>query len=113
MNKHSRVWSLQEAKAKFSEVVRRAQTEGPQTVTRWGEPFAAITALAASPKEDDKRTGADLVAAFQACPCPEIFDEIDRLRDEERQFAARVSELLAKDDEEKKLSAQRANEVCP
>ena len=38
MNKHTRnVWSLQEAKAKFSEVVERAQTEGPQTVTVHGK----------------------------------------------------------------------------
>ena len=37
MNKHARVWSLQEAKAKFSEVVRRARTEGPQTVTVHGK----------------------------------------------------------------------------
>jgi prevent-host-death family protein len=31
-----RTWQLQEAKNKFSEVVERALTEGPQTVTRRG-----------------------------------------------------------------------------
>ncbi|MGI4879609.1 MAG: type II toxin-antitoxin system Phd/YefM family antitoxin [Janthinobacterium lividum] len=30
------VWALQDAKAKFSEVVDRALTEGPQEVTRHG-----------------------------------------------------------------------------
>ena len=42
MYKHSRVWSLQEAKAKFSEVVRRAQSEGPQTVTVHGRDAVQI-----------------------------------------------------------------------
>jgi len=68
MNKHSRVWSLQEAKAKFSEVVRRAQSEGPQTVTVHGKnavqivPAPDVSLQPAAPSVDD------IVAAFQACP---------------------------------------------
>ena len=66
MNKHTRVWSLQEAKAKFSEVVKRAQTEGPQTVTVHGKTAVLITSPGSSilkaPSIDD------IVAAFQACP---------------------------------------------
>lgn len=34
INGNSRTWQLQEAKAKFSEVVDRAINEGPQFVTR-------------------------------------------------------------------------------
>ena len=114
MNEYPSVWSLQEAKAKFSELIRRAQTEGPQTLTCRGEPVATITALIAAPKkEEDKRTGADLVAAIQACPHPEFFDELDRIREEDRCFVDHVNELRAKDDEAKQLRAQRANEVCP
>ncbi len=30
------IWSLQDAKARFSEVVRLAETQGPQHVTRHG-----------------------------------------------------------------------------
>ncbi|HUR43904.1 MAG TPA: type II toxin-antitoxin system prevent-host-death family antitoxin [Aestuariivirga sp.] len=108
MNKHTRVWSLDEASAKFSEMVRRAQTKGPQTVIYRGVPFARVTALNPPPKEDDKRTGADLIAAVQACPYPEFFDEIDRVREEERALVRRAKELLAKDDEEKRSRAQRA-----
>lgn len=33
-NKAPRTWQLQTAKAQFSEVFRRARTEGPQLVTR-------------------------------------------------------------------------------
>jgi antitoxin Phd len=33
---HHRVWKLEDAKARFSEVVRRARSEGPQRVTHRG-----------------------------------------------------------------------------
>ncbi len=39
------VWSIAEAKAKFSEVVERAKTEGPQRVTKNGR--AAVIVVAA------------------------------------------------------------------
>ena len=35
-------WPLQDAKNQFSKVVEKAQTEGPQTVTRHGHPVAVI-----------------------------------------------------------------------
>ena len=35
-------WSLAEAKAKFSEVVEKALTEGPQHVTRNGRPAVVV-----------------------------------------------------------------------
>ena len=39
-----KLWPLQDAKNQFSEVVRRAQKEGPQTVTRHGRPVAVVEA---------------------------------------------------------------------
>lgn len=36
------VWQLQEAKQRFSEVVRRALDEGPQVVTRRGEEAVVV-----------------------------------------------------------------------
>ncbi|GEM_PF-234395 len=39
-------WKLEEAKAKFSEVVRRARAEGPQYVTVRGEPSVAVIDVA-------------------------------------------------------------------
>jgi|HubBroStandDraft_1064217.scaffolds.fasta_scaffold42399_2 antitoxin Phd len=35
-------WSVADAKAKFSEVVERALTEGPQLVTRHGKPSVVV-----------------------------------------------------------------------
>ncbi len=66
MNEHPRVWSLQEAKAKFSEVVRRAQTEGPQTVTVHGK--KAVTIAAAARSTDKAETGASLVDLLNESP---------------------------------------------
>ncbi|WP_413992137.1 type II toxin-antitoxin system Phd/YefM family antitoxin [Labrys okinawensis] len=41
-NLKSSSWKLEEAKARFSEVVRRAHAEGPQYVTVRGRPSVAI-----------------------------------------------------------------------
>lgn len=35
-------WSVAEAKAKFSEVIEKAQSDGPQTITRGGRRAAVI-----------------------------------------------------------------------
>ena len=39
-----RQWQLQEAKARLSELVRRALREGPQEVTLHGEPKVVVVA---------------------------------------------------------------------
>ncbi len=44
--KPSSVWKLEDAKAKFSEVVRRAQDQGPQYVTVRGKPSVAVIDVA-------------------------------------------------------------------
>ena len=35
-------WPLQDAKARFSELVNRCTTEGPQTVTKHGKPAVVV-----------------------------------------------------------------------
>jgi len=35
-------WQLQEAKARFSEVIKKAKKEGPQSITVHGEPTAVV-----------------------------------------------------------------------
>ena len=39
-------WQLQEAKGKFSELVKRALNEGPQGITVRGEPVAVVISRA-------------------------------------------------------------------
>ncbi len=38
-------WQLQEAKQRFSELVRHARHEGPQVVTRRGEEVAVVVSI--------------------------------------------------------------------
>ena len=38
-------WQVQEAKARFSEVVEKARTEGPQTITRHGRERAVLLSI--------------------------------------------------------------------
>lgn len=50
-------WTLQDAKARFSELVRRCLEEGPQRVTRHGEAAVVVVPAAeydrvVSPRED-------------------------------------------------------------
>lgn len=39
------MWQVQEAKARFAEVVERARTEGPQIITRHGRERAVILSV--------------------------------------------------------------------
>lgn len=80
MNQHPRVWPLQEAKAKFSKVVRLAQTEGPQVVTVHGKEAVKITAVEKPAFDADQLTGLDLIKALQSCPFPEFLDDIEKHR---------------------------------
>jgi prevent-host-death family protein len=69
MNHHSRTWSLQDAKARLSEVIRLAQTEGPQLVTVHGKSAVTISAVQNENQEPKhKLTGKDLWTALSAGP---------------------------------------------
>lgn len=72
------VWGLREAKAQLSEVVRRAQTEGPQRVTVRGREEVVVVSAAEFAKLRNKRTGQSLVDALAACPYPDF--EFERIR---------------------------------
>jgi prevent-host-death family protein len=60
-------WKLQDAKARFSEVVRRARTDGPQRVTVHGKDAVVIVAAEdhEQPGAPASRSGAELVTAMQ------------------------------------------------
>lgn len=40
-----RIWQLQEAKAKFSELVQKAINKGPQNITVHGKPAAVLLSI--------------------------------------------------------------------
>ena len=61
-------WPLQDAKARFSELVRRARSEGPQTVTVHGHDEVVVISSDELRRLKGERTGAALIAAMQASP---------------------------------------------
>ena len=38
-------WQVQEAKTRFSELLERARSEGPQTITKHGKPSAVVVSV--------------------------------------------------------------------
>lgn len=59
-------WTVAEAKAKFSEIIERAMSEGPQTITRKGR-TAAVVVGAEEWQRKTKRVGS-LAEFFAASP---------------------------------------------
>lgn len=61
-------WQLQEAKARFSEVVRRAKQEGPQHVTVHGREEVVVIGADEFRRLAGERSGEALVDALQKSP---------------------------------------------
>lgn len=77
----SNVWKMQDAKAQFSEVVRRARKDGPQRVTHRGEDAVVVVRAdefdrVAGPRE----TGAALIDFFRNSPLRDLDFEVPRVR---------------------------------
>ena len=64
----SRHWPLQDAKARFSELVRRVRSEGPQHVTVHGRDEVVVVAAEEFRRLKGERTGQTLIDALQASP---------------------------------------------
>lgn len=65
-------WPLQDAKARFSEVVRRARNEGPQHVTVHGRDEVVVISAAEFRRLKGGLTGQALIDALQASPHRDI-----------------------------------------
>ena len=65
-------WMLQDAKARFSELVRRVRSDGPQHVTVHGRDEVVVIAAEEFRRLRGERTGAALVEAMQACPLGDL-----------------------------------------
>jgi prevent-host-death family protein len=69
---------LQDAKARFSELVRRVRSDGPQTVTVHGREEVVVVAADEFRRLKGERSGASLIAALQASPYRDIEIEPQR-----------------------------------
>lgn len=67
-------WQLQEAKQRFSELIRSVEAEGPQFVTRHGEEVAVVVSIAEY--RHLRHAGDDFKAFLQSAPDVDL--EIDR-----------------------------------
>jgi prevent-host-death family protein len=65
-------WRLQDAKARFSELVRRARSDGPQHVTVHGRDEVVVLTVEEFHRLKGDLTGEALVAALQASPFRDI-----------------------------------------
>ena len=65
-------WLLQDAKARFSELVRRVRSEGPQHVTVHGRDEVVVISAEEFRRLKGDLTGEALIAAMQASPHHDI-----------------------------------------
>ena len=70
-------WTVAEAKAKLSEVIDRAQSDGPQTITRNGRKTAVV--IAADEWERKTRRRGNLAEFFASSPLRGSRLKLDRL----------------------------------
>ena len=81
----AQVWTVAEAKAKFSEMIERAMSEGPQTITRKGR-TAAVVVGAEEWQRKTKRVG-NLAEFFAASPLRRSGLKLRRLKDRARKIS--------------------------
>jgi len=78
------IWTVAEAKAKFSEVIDRAESTGPQVVTRSGRKTVVIVA-ADEWERKTKRVG-NLAEFFAASPLRELGVNVKRSKERARKI---------------------------
>jgi prevent-host-death family protein len=71
-------WRLQDAKARFSELVRRVRGEGPQHVTVHGRYEVVVISADEFRRLKGDQTGEALIATMQASPHRDIDIEPER-----------------------------------
>jgi prevent-host-death family protein len=79
-----RSWQVQEAKAKFSELIQETTSSGYQTITKNGKPVAYV--ISKEEFEAYVKPSKSLIDVFDACPYPEIDFDVDRIQDKTRDF---------------------------
>ncbi|MDN5855621.1 MAG: type II toxin-antitoxin system Phd/YefM family antitoxin [Pseudonocardia sp.] len=86
-----RSWQVQEAKQRFSEVLRAVEKEGPQTITKHGEEVAVVVDIVEYRRlTGEKKSFVDHLLSFPtmdppADGGPDVWDEIEAER--KTQFA--------------------------
>ena len=77
--RHSGHWLLQDAKARFSELVRKVRSEGPQHVTVHGRDEVVVIAAEEFRRLKGSHTGKALIDAIQSSPYRDVNIEPARM----------------------------------
>jgi len=81
------VWQVQTAKARFSELFRRARAEGPQIITRQGTEAVVMISRESYEQLVSKPHGPkSLVQFFRESPLLGVELDLDRARDKDREI---------------------------
>jgi len=75
-------WQIQEAKNKFSDLVKNAQQQGPQIITKHGKDAVVLISIDTYKKLTTPKT--DLISFFQNSPLAGAGIEISRSKDTPR-----------------------------
>ncbi len=75
-------WSVADAKARLSEVIEKARSDGPQTITKNGR--SAVIVVSAEEWERKARRKGNLAEFFASSPLRGADLDLDRLKDEPR-----------------------------
>lgn len=73
------IWQVQDAKQRFSELIRKAHSDGPQVVTRHGEEIAVVIDIA-----DYRRLKGETAEFKDYLRAGPAFDELDLDRPADR-----------------------------
>jgi antitoxin Phd len=76
-------WQLQDAKNRFSEVVNRAITDGPQEISRHGKKTAVVLSISEYQKLKRKESTGSISNFFRHSPLTQIV--IERTKDYPRE----------------------------
>lgn len=82
--RRKKAWQIQEAKAKFSELIDVVQEEGLQRITKNGEEVAVV--LSKDKFEEMREQKSDLIEFFKKAPFPDLDLKIERSKDLPREF---------------------------
>ncbi len=78
-------WKLQDAKNKFSEVIRKASDEGPQVVTKHGKESVIVLSIKDFKKLKQSKT--TLVEFFRNSPLTTVKLDTERDKSKSREIA--------------------------
>jgi prevent-host-death family protein len=84
MKQANGTWAVAEAKARLTEVIDRAEADGPQTITRHGRRVAVVVSSEEWERKTKRR--GNLAEFFAASPLRDVEIDLERVKDGPREI---------------------------